>query len=105
MIIQPIDEPMESELSKKVEKYVEIEKKALDNISICIPENSALFIFAKDALEMIKAYYNDAIYFRERGDLINALSALNYSYGWIDCCVRLGVFKTDSDYSKYTFFK
>ena len=96
---------MEKELLERVDKYFSIEKIAVENISIAVPENSALFIFAKDAMEMIKAYYSDAKFFKEKGDYINALSALNYSYGWIDSCVRLGVFNTDGDYSRYTFFK
>lgn len=96
---------MDNPLLKRVEKYIEIEKKALEEISICVPENSVLYIYAKDSLNMIRAYFDDALYFKEKGDLINALSALNYSYGWIDSGVRLGVYKTDNDYMKFTFFK
>ena len=92
-------------LKLRVEKYIEIERRALNEISISVPENSVLYIYAKDSLNMIKAYFDDALYFKEKGDLINALSALNYSYGWIDSGVRLGIFKTDNDYTKFTFFK
>ncbi|MGP6207345.1 DUF357 domain-containing protein [Cuniculiplasma sp. SKW3] len=96
---------MDDPLLKRVEKYIEIERKALNEISICVPENSVLYIYAKDSLNMIRAYFDDALYFKEKGDLVNALSALNYSYGWIDSGVRLGVYKTDNDYMKFTFFK
>ncbi len=96
---------MDEELLKRVEKYIEIEKRALEQIRIIVPENSVLYIYAKDSLNMIRAYFDDALYFREKGDNINALSALNYSYGWIDSGVRLGIFKTDNDYTKFTFFK
>jgi hypothetical protein len=92
-------------LKLRVEKYIEIERRALNEISISVPENSVLYIYAKDSLNMIRAYFDDALYFKEKGDLINALSALNYSYGWIDSGVRLGIFKTDNDYTKFTFFK
>ena len=92
-------------LELRVEKYIEIERRALNEISISVPENSVLYIYAKDSLNMIRAYFDDALYFKEKGDLINALSALNYSYGWIDSGVRLGIFKTDNDYTKFTFFK
>ncbi len=96
---------MDDPLQLRVEKYIEIERRALNEISISVPENSVLYIYAKDSLNMIKAYFDDALYFKEKGDLINALSALNYSYGWIDSGVRLGIFKTDNDYTKFTFFK
>ncbi|MCL4345389.1 MAG: DUF357 domain-containing protein [Candidatus Thermoplasmatota archaeon] len=96
---------MESSLEARVEKYIELEKRALDQVAIAVPENSVLYIYARDSLMMIKAYFEDAQYFRQKGDLINALSALNYSYGWIDSGVRLGIFKTDNDYAKFTFFR
>lgn len=93
---------VEEKLNEKVQKYIEIEKKALEAISILPDDGTFLNNFGKNALEMINAYYLDAIHFREKGDLINALSALNYSYGWIDCCARLGIIKTDRDGEKFT---
>jgi hypothetical protein len=104
MTIQPTDN-IKKDMEERVLKYIDIEKTALSVISICVPENSALYSYAESSLEMIRSYYQDALYFKEKGDFINALSCLNYSYGWIDSGVRLGIFKTDSDYTKFTFFK
>lgn len=93
------------QVSERVEKYLTFESEALKILSICVPENSALRLFAESSMEMIHSYFEDARYFHEKGDNLNALSALNYSYGWIDSGVRLGIFKTDGDYKKFTFFK
>ncbi len=93
------------ELSQRIQKYIQIEAEALKALSVCVPQNSSMRAFADSSLEMIRSYFEDAKYFNEKGDLINALSALNYSYGWIDSGVRLGIFKTDGDYRKFTFFK
>ncbi|MGP6220532.1 DUF357 domain-containing protein [Caldiplasma sukawensis] len=93
---------LEEKLTEKVQKYIEIERKALEAISILPDNGTFLSDFGKNAMEMITAYYNDAIHFKESGDLINALSALNYSYGWIDCCARLGIIRTDRDGEKFT---
>lgn len=96
---------LNEELLERVNKYLEVEKIALENLKICIPENSSLWEYANSSMDMIKSYYSDAKFFQSKGDLINAISALNYSYGWIDSGVRLGIFETDGDYRKFTFFK
>ncbi|MHB1439614.1 MAG: DUF357 domain-containing protein [Cuniculiplasma sp.] len=92
-------------LIERVKRYLQIEREALKVLSICVPENSSLYDYARSSMEMIKSYYSDANHFLEQGDFINALSSLNYSYGWIDSGVRLGIFKTDGDYRKFTFYK
>jgi Uncharacterized protein conserved in archaea len=93
------------EILARVERYIQFEREALKALAICVPENSVLRSFAESSMEMIHSYFEDALYFQGKGDNINALSALNYSYGWIDSGVRLGIFRTDGDYKKFTFFK
>ncbi len=105
MTTQHTDKDFSAALEEKVLKYTEIENRALEVLSISVPENSILYEFAKSSLEMIYSYFSDAKHFQEVGDLINALSCLNYSYGWLDIGVRLGIFKTDGDYRKFTFYK
>jgi hypothetical protein len=99
------DKDLAITLEEKVKRYIEIETRALEVLSIAVPENTLLYEFAKSSMEMIHSYFSDAMHFMENGDLINALSCLNYSYGWLDSGVRLGVFKTDGDYRKFTFYK
>ncbi len=93
------------ELKDKVEKYIAIEEEALKKLSVAVPENSLMGEYAKNALEMITSYFNDARHFRDQGDLLNAFAALNYSYGWIDSLVRLGVFDGQDDHRLFTLFK
>lgn len=93
------------ELEEKVEKYIAIEEEALKKIKISVPENSLMGEYARNALEMITSYYTDAKHFRDKGDLLNAFAALNYSYGWIDSLVRLGLFDGNNDNRLFTLFK
>lgn len=93
------------ELEERVRRYLEIEEKALSKIKIIAPEDSYLEGLAKDSLDMIRSYYSDAQHFLEKGDLINAFAALNYSYGWIDSGARLGIFDTDGDHKLFTLYR
>lgn len=45
-----------------------------------------------DFLDMIQRYYEDAIYFESKNDLVNSFAALNYAHGWLDAGARIGVF-------------
>lgn len=93
------------ELEEKVERYIEIEDEALRKLKIAVPENSLMGEYAKNAMEMIKSYFSDAKHFRDKGDLLNAFASLNYSYGWIDSLVRLGVLDGGNDDRLFTLFK
>ncbi len=95
----------DSEIRGRVERYMQIEKEALAKIRIIAPENSFLRKAAEDSMEMIKSYYQDAIYFYGKNDLLNAFAALNYSYGWIDSGIRFGIFDGSSDYRLFTIYK
>lgn len=96
---------MDVDLKEKVEKYITIEEEALNKLELSVPSNSFLGDFGNNAMEMIRSYFSDAKHFRENGDLINAFAALNYSYGWIDCLVRLGVFDGGNDDRLFTLFR
>ncbi len=93
------------ELEEKVEKYIAIEEEALRKLKMAVPVNSLMGEYARNAMEMIQSYFSDAIHFRDKGDLLNAFAALNYSYGWIDSLVRLGVFDGDDDHRLFTLYK
>lgn len=93
------------ELKDKVDRYIAIEEEALAKLKIAVPANSFLGDFGKNAMEMIQSYFSDARHFREQGDMVNAFAALNYSYGWIDCLVRLGVLDGGEDDRLFTLFR
>ncbi len=93
------------ELKEKVDRYIQIEDKALGKLKVSVPENSFLGDFARNAMEMIQSYFSDAKHFKEKGDFVNAFAALNYSYGWIDCLVRLGALDGGEDHDLFTHYK
>lgn len=57
---------------------------------------------AKEILEMAKNYINDAHYFKDKGDWVNAFASLNYSHGWIDSGVRLDIFEVGNNNKLFT---
>ncbi len=96
---------LQERLAERVEKYMALEEEALKKIRISVPQGSHLMTVAEDFLEMIRNYKNDASHFISQGDLVNALSALNYSYGWIDAGVRFGLFDGFGDTRLFTVFR
>ncbi len=81
--------------NKKIEKYFSLTKKALNVVKKNIfkgKENQA-----KEIIEMAENYLSDAKYFESKKDFVNAFAAINYSHGWIDSGVRLGIFNVKDD--------
>lgn len=94
-----------SELEERVRKYIKIEEEALSRIRIIAPKDSFLETVAQDSMKMIKSYWEDAQHFLERGELLDAFAALNYSYGWIDSGARLGIFDGEGDHRLFTLYR
>ena len=82
--------------NEKLNKYFSITKKALDKAKVAI--NSEEKEKAEDFLEMATRYYDDAQFFRKKGDIVNAFAAVNYSHGWLDAGARIGLFKVKDNY-------
>ncbi|MHB1708515.1 MAG: DUF357 domain-containing protein [Thermoplasmataceae archaeon] len=93
------------ELKSRVEKYISIEENALSSLRTASPGNSFAGHIAANFLEMITSYFSDAKHFYDHGDYINAFAALNYSYGWIDSGIRLGVFDGGEDHRLFTLLE
>jgi len=101
-----IAEPMIDTISEeRIDKYLEITKKALEKLRIAAPEKSYGRRLADDFLEMAASYYNDAKHFRESGDLVTAFAAVNYAHGWLDCGARIGLFDVGGDDVLFTLFE
>lgn len=90
---------------EKIDRYLDITKKALDKLKIAAPERSYNKRLADDFLEMATSYYNDAKHFRESGDLVTAFAAVNYAHGWLDCGARIGLFDVGEDDVLFTLFE
>jgi Uncharacterized protein conserved in archaea len=90
---------------EKIDKYLGITKAALDKLKIAAPDRSFGKKMADDFLNMATSYYNDAVHFRETGDLINAFASVNYAHGWIDCGARIGLFDAFGDDKLFTLYE
>ena len=79
---------MDVKLKKKINKYRAITTEAL----VMAKENIADKESAKEIIEMVEAYLSDSKHFEDQGEPLNALAALSYAHGWLDCGARLKVF-------------
>ena len=77
---------------EKLDKYFDITGQALKKAKENISKDSSKKEFAADFLDMVQRYYNDAKYFREKDDYVNAFAALSYAHGWLDAGARIGLF-------------
>jgi uncharacterized protein len=87
---------MGNEISKeKLEKYFKLTETALSEVKKNIFEGRESD--AKEIIDMVSNYVSDAHHFEDKGDIVNAFAALNYSHGWLDSGVRLKVFDVNDD--------
>jgi len=80
---------------QKIEKYFKLTSKALVEVKKNIIKGKEKE--AKEIIEMVENYLSDAKYFENKNDFVNAFAAINYSHGWLDSGVRLGVFNVKDD--------
>ena len=94
---------MESKVTdEKLDKYFDVTKRALDKVKI-VKEGAINFEEkASDFLDMATRYFNDAKYFKEKGEIVTAFAALNYAHGWLDAGARIGLFDVDHDNVLFT---
>jgi hypothetical protein len=76
---------------EKIEKYFKITEEALSEAEKS-KNRTALAKERDDMIDMIKRYVSDARHFYEKGDWVNAFSALSYAHGWLDAGARIGIF-------------
>lgn len=77
---------------EKLAKYFDVTSKALAKIRIGKQQKIEWEERAREFLDMAQRYFNDAKYFKEKGDGVTAFAALNYAHGWLDAGARLGLF-------------
>ena len=85
-----------------LEHYFEVTQRALEKVRIAAPEYSHLRPIAEDFLSMARAYYEDALYFRDEGDYVRALGAVYYAHAWLDAGARFGLFDVQGDHNLFT---
>jgi hypothetical protein len=87
---------MKEVTEEKITQYLSITEKALDILKVLPPEGSQLRKAADDLLMMATSYFEDATYYKEKGDYVTAFACVNYAHGYIDAGVRLGLFQGDN---------
>ncbi|MCK9322993.1 MAG: DUF357 domain-containing protein [Candidatus Methanomethylophilaceae archaeon] len=90
---------------EKIDRYLDITRRALEKLKIAAPDRSFNKRLADDFLNMATSYYKDAKHFREDGDLVTAFAAVNYAHGWLDCGARIGLFDVGEDDTLFTLFE
>jgi hypothetical protein len=88
--------------AEKLKKYFEVTGAALKKVKPAKEKKISWKESAEDFLDMAKRYYDDAKYFAEKGDAVNAFAALNYAHGWLDAGARLGLFDVGRDSVLFT---
>jgi hypothetical protein len=80
---------------KRLNKYFSITKKALAVAKKSINKSKKGKQEKEKEriiLDMAQRYYDDALWFKKKGDYVNAFACLNYAHGWLDCGSKLGIF-------------
>ena len=85
---------MQDILEQKLIKYFEITSKALKKVKIIKGKNKKQ---AEDLLDLAQRYFEDAKYFEEKKDLVNAFGAVVYAHAFLDIGARLGFFDVGKD--------
>jgi uncharacterized protein len=87
---------MENRITKqKLKKYFDLTDSALELVKKCVIKGKEKQ--AKEIIEMVSNYLSDAKFFKRKKDFVNAFAAINYSHGWLDSGVRLGIFDVKND--------
>jgi uncharacterized protein len=77
-----------SEIADKTARYETMLRVALGRVEIVATKKNST-----DFLIMARSYYEDGLYFRSIGDLVNALVCFSYGHGWLDAGVRVGALR------------
>lgn len=95
---------MDTLTNERLEREFKVTEKALDNIKIKINKKDKNYNSALKFIDTAKRYYEDAKFFRDKGDKASAFGALNYAFGWIDAGKNIGLFE-ESEYLKKKLLK
>ena len=80
---------------ERLQKYFAITKEALEKAKSapCCGKRTECTEHAHIVLDMAQRYYDDALHFQKKGEIVNAFACLNYAHGWLDAGARLGLFE------------
>jgi hypothetical protein len=84
-------------LKKKIEKYRNLTKEALEKAALQKHATKKEAMMANKLLEMARAYFEDAKYFESKKMFLTALAAYSYAHAWLDAGVMLGLLDGKND--------
>lgn len=84
---------MTEDVKSKLEFYLSKARPLFDGLASCDPGDVDWDEKKKEFRQMTLGYYTDALHFREKGEHLRALLALEYAEGWLDAGKRIGLFK------------
>lgn len=93
---------MAADLTEKTDRYEQMLADALDEAERTAPDETPLGEAASECREMAVSYLQDGRHFRDNDDVVNALAAFSYGYGWLDAGVRMGLFSIPDDTELFT---
>jgi len=89
---------MMNEITKeKLQKYLKLTENALKEVKINKKVNFNVERAYNEFLESAKNYFEDAKFFMNKGDYVNAFACINYAHGWLDAGARIGIFDVKNE--------
>jgi hypothetical protein len=85
-----MSEDMKSVTTERVEKYLDITKRARAKATSLCEEGSVDAQKLAVMMRMADDYASDAAHFLSIGDHVRAFGAINYAHAWIDAGVKIG---------------
>ena len=85
-----------------VKYYIGLTKKAFEKATPLVEKGSEDEKKLNSMLKMASDYLEDAKYFLEKGDLLRAYGAINYSHAWIDAGVGIKLLDGHGDDELFT---
>lgn len=67
------------EIRERAKRYLNKAKPLFENLALIVDTKEG-----REFYEMAMNYYNDALYFYNKGDYLKAIIALEYAEGWMD---------------------
>jgi uncharacterized protein len=83
---------MDTLTDERLDREFRVTAKSLDELKIIIPTSDKYYSKAVIFKDTATRYFNDAKFFKEKGDKASAFGALNYAFGWLDAGRCIGLF-------------
>lgn len=87
---------------EKLKKYFDVTGEALKKAKLVKNLSEKEKKIALQFKDFCKRYYDDAKYFKDKGDYVTAFAALNYAHAWLDAGAIQGFFDVKGENRLFT---